>query len=116
MPVGVAFGVGVFGVVIGLCGRLLIPRPRVVSCVVTALLGLAGGLVGVALGARAAPSYVWVAGFLGAVFVVAIACWVQVGRAISRDRGSGSGAPPPERERWADDDRTLQHRDPPGSP
>lgn len=70
----------VAGVVIGVLGRLLVPSPRQLGCILTVLIGLVGAAIGTAIG-EAADVGSWVT---FAIQVVAAALLVSLFGAASR--------------------------------
>jgi hypothetical protein len=69
MGLSISIAVGVVSIALGVVIRILVPRPRLVECAVTAFVALVGGELGVLIGAQTGISqYQWIVGIvLGAV-------------------------------------------------
>jgi hypothetical protein len=77
MELSSSIGVAVIGIVLGLAGRLIGPRPTVRQAICCALAGLVGGELGVLLGAQSSHgTFQWVIGIiLAALFVGVCVGW-----------------------------------------
>lgn len=71
------------GVVVGLLGRLLAPRSGNIGCLLTVLLGIVGGAIGLWIGEQVTPESFWLTLLIQ---IVAAALLVTVFAAMSRRR------------------------------
>jgi hypothetical protein len=74
MDITTAIGAGIFGLLLGVVVRLLIPRPGLGGCALAGLAGLVGAELGVLMAAAAGTALQWVGGIVVAVIFVAGAC------------------------------------------
>ncbi|MEV0842447.1 hypothetical protein AB0I55_23265 [Actinocatenispora sera] len=83
MDLASSIGIGLIGIVLGVAGRMLGPRPTAPQAFGCAVAGVVGGELGVLLGSRASRGeFQWIGGIvLAALFVAAAVAWFVLRRA-----------------------------------